>query len=141
MADRTRIKNRIHAVLHQRLLEAPQGDLFGVRNLHWLGTLKLDADGRQSLDRHLRQLTAVQAELALLEERLAREAYHDPRAKLLMTLPGVDVAVAEALLAALGDIDRFPDGNRAAAYLGLVPSTSGDPGLASLPARTRLSHH
>jgi transposase len=123
VADRTRIKNRIHAVLHQRLLEAPPGDLFGVRNLHWLGTLKLDHDGRQSLDRHLRQLTAVQAELALLEERLAREAYHDPRAKLLMTLPGVDVAVAEALLAALGEIDRFPDGNRAAAYLGLVPST------------------
>ena len=40
-----------------------------------------------------------------------------------MTLPGVDVAVTETLLAALGDIDRFPDGNRAAAYLGLVPST------------------
>jgi hypothetical protein len=35
----------------------------------------------------------------------------------------VDVAVAESLLAALGDVDRFPDGNRAAAYLGLVPST------------------
>jgi transposase len=123
VADRTRIKNRIHAVLHQRLIEAPPGDLFGARSLKWLTALKLDDDGRQSLDRHLRQLAAVQAELALLEERLSRQAYHDPRAKLLMTLPGVDVAVAESLLAALGDVDRFPDGNRAAAYLGLVPST------------------
>ena len=123
VADRTRIKNRIHAVLHQRLIEAPVGDLFSPRNLKCLAALKLDDHGRQSLDRHLRQLAAVEAELALLEARLAHEAYRDPRAKLLMTLPGVDVAVAEALLAALGEIDRFPDGNRAAAYLGLVPST------------------
>ncbi len=40
-----------------------------------------------------------------------------------MTLPGVDFTVAQALLSTLGDIQRFPDGNRAAAYLGLVPST------------------
>jgi transposase len=123
VADRTRIKNRIHAVLHQRLLQAPAGDLFDTRHRKWLAALKLDGDGRQSLDRHLRQLDAVQNELAQLEAGLAKEAYHDLRAKLLMTLPGVDFTVAQALLAALGEIGRFPDGNRAAAYLGLVPST------------------
>jgi len=123
VADRTRIKNRIHAVLHQRLIQAPPGDLFSPRNLKWLAALKLDQDGRESLDRHLRQLGAVEAELARLENRLAQEAHHDPRVKLLMTLPGVDFTVAQALLSALGEVQRFPDGNRAAAYLGLVPST------------------
>jgi transposase len=123
VADRTRIKNRIHAVLHQRLIEAPQGDLFSPRNLRWLARQTLDPQGQESLERHLRQLAGVEAELQLLEDRLAREAHHDPRAKLLMTLPGVDFTVAQALLSALGDVDRFPDGNRAAAYLGLVPST------------------
>jgi transposase len=123
VADRTRIKNRIHAVLHQRLIEAPQGDLFDARHQRWLAGLKLDPDGRQSLDRHLRQLEAVQEQVVQLEDRLVREAYHDPRAKLLVTLPGVDFTVAQALLSALGEVDRFPDGNRAAAYLGLAPST------------------
>jgi transposase len=123
VGDRTRLKNRIHAVLHQRLIEAPRGDLFSARNLDWLAALPLDPEGKESLGRHLRQLAATESELALLEERLAHEAYDDPRAKLLLTLPGVDIAVAQALLAALGDVDRFPDGNRAAAYLGLVPST------------------
>ena len=80
VADRTRIKNRIHAVLHQRPIQAPQGDLFGACNLKWLAALKLDDHDRQSLDRHLRQLAAVQAELARLEERLLGQAYHDPRA-------------------------------------------------------------
>jgi transposase len=42
--------------------------------------------------------------------------------KLLITLPGVDVTCAVALLAALGDIRRFRDGDHAASYLGLVPS-------------------
>jgi hypothetical protein len=40
-----------------------------------------------------------------------------------MSLPGVDFPVAQSLLAALGDISRFPSGEKAAAYLGLVPST------------------
>ena len=43
--------------------------------------------------------------------------------RLLMTLPGVNYVVALGLLAALGDVSRFPDGDHAAAYLGLVPST------------------
>jgi len=42
---------------------------------------------------------------------------------LLMTLPGVNYVVALGLLAALGDVSRFRDGDHAAAYLGLVPST------------------
>ena len=41
-----------------------------------------------------------------------------------MTLPGVGAATALALRAALGDITRFASADRAAAYLGLVPSTS-----------------
>ena len=40
-----------------------------------------------------------------------------------MTLPSVDVTTAEAMLAAWGDVNRFPDGDHAASYLGLVPST------------------
>ncbi len=59
VADRTRLKNRIHAVLHQRLIEAPQGDLFTPANLRWLAALPLDPEGRTSLDRHLRQLAGA----------------------------------------------------------------------------------
>jgi hypothetical protein len=40
-----------------------------------------------------------------------------------MTLPGVDYVVALGLLAALGDINRFLDGDHAASYLGLAQST------------------
>jgi transposase len=127
-ADRTRIKNRIHSVLHQRLIEAPAGDLFSRRNLAWLKDLALDPVGRDSLDRHLRQLDRVEQELAALTSQIAVHAWQTPTVKLLMTLPGVDFTVAETILAALGDLSRFETPDKAASYLGLVPSTrqSGD---------------
>jgi transposase len=127
-ADRTRIKNRIHSVLHQRLIEAPSSDLFSRKNLAWLKALTLDAFGRDSLDRHLRQLDRVEQELAALTTQIAVHAHHTPAVKLLMTLPGVDFTVAETILAALGDLSRFATPDKAASYLGLVPSTrqSGD---------------
>jgi transposase len=123
VADRTRIKNRIHSVLHQRLLEAPAGELFAPRSLRWLQQLELDPLGRQALDRQLRQLAQIEAEILALGDSLAHQAHHDPRIKLLMTLPGVDFPVAQTLLAALGDPARFPSADQAASYLGLVPST------------------
>jgi transposase len=127
-ADRTRIKNRIHSVLHQRLIEAPLSDLFSIKNLAWLKALALDPFGRDSLDRHLRQLDRVEQELAALNEQIAIHAHRTPQVKLLMTLPGVDFTVAETILAALGDTSRFDTPDKAASYLGLVPSTrqSGD---------------
>ena len=127
-ADRTRIKNRIHSVLHQRLIEAPDSDLFSTNNLIWLKELQLDPFGRDCLDRHLRQLERAEQELSALTAQIAAHSWQTPRIKLLMTLPGVDFTVAETILAALGDLSRFPTPDKAAAYLGLVPSTrqSGD---------------
>ena len=122
VADRTRIKNRIHAVLHQRLLTPPVKELFSAAGLLWLEQLKIDEQGRESLHRQLRLLAQIEGELGDVNQRLAEHAYHDPRIKLLMTMPGVDFAVAETVLAAIGDIGRFPDADKAAAYLGLTPS-------------------
>lgn len=123
VSERTRLKNRIHAVLHQRLIKPPVTDLFSPKGLRWLRELQLDALGRSALDSDLRLLGYVEDEILAQTRELARDGYGDERVKLLMTLPGVDLAVASALTAALGDIDRFPDADHAAGYLGIVPST------------------
>jgi hypothetical protein len=69
-----------------------------------------------------RQLLTI-AQLAELDRLLAKMAYGQNQVRLLMTLPGFDYTVAQGLLAALGDLSRFPDGDHAAAFLGLAPST------------------
>jgi len=121
-SDRTRIKNRIHAILHQRLIPAP-ADLFSAKSRAWLEKLPLDDFGRNALNRQLRLLDDIETELVEVTDSLAGKAHGDPKIKLLMTLPGCDFTVAQALLAALGDISRFPDADAAASYLGLTPST------------------
>ncbi len=73
-------------------------------------------------DLYLRLYGAVEQETRKIDDQLMAMAYEDGRAKLLMTLPGVAHGVAMSLLAALGDITRFKDGDHAASYLGLTPS-------------------
>jgi transposase len=122
--DRTTVKNRLHAVLHQRLIVLPeQTDLFSAKGVRWLRSLELDADGGAAIASELRLLASIEQEIATLDETLLQLAAPDPRVKLLVTLPGVDVTCALALLAALGDLRRFRDADHAASYVGLVPST------------------
>jgi transposase len=121
VGDRTTLKNRIHAVLTMRLLTPPVPALFSAKGMAWLRHVSLDGEARFMIDSDLRLLQHVETEIRTLDQFLVKKAHHDPRVKLLMTQPGVDFLVAQTVLAALGDIKRFRDGDHAASYLGLVP--------------------
>ena len=103
------------------MITEPASDPFSVKWLAWLGSITLDPAARAAIDADLRLLAALQVEIKAVEHMIDGEAFADPRVQLLMTLPGVDCAVAQTLMAALGDIDRFPTPDQAAGYLGLVP--------------------
>jgi transposase len=115
------LKNRIHSVLHQRLIAAP-AQLFTAKGLAWLRQADLPALARGEVDTLLRLLDALQAEQAALRDEVDRAAFASDDIKLLMTLPGIDATIAHALMAAIGDIARFRSADKLAAYLGLVPS-------------------
>src|ERR1039458_1718513 len=53
---RTRLKNQVHAVLHQQGLRSPVTDLFDKRGRLWLAGLKLPATARESVSVCLRLL-------------------------------------------------------------------------------------
>ncbi|MCB1041228.1 MAG: IS110 family transposase [Acidimicrobiales bacterium] len=127
VGQRTRLQNRIHSVLAMRLIIPPAGiALFGTHGVAWLKSLledRIDADGALMIASDLRQLESVQEEIDLFDKRLADLAWEDQRVKLLLTIPGISVVIAQALVAAFGDISRFKSGDAAASYLGLTPST------------------
>jgi len=122
VGQRTALRNRIHSVLAMRLIVTPVR-LFNGEGIEWLRGVAVDEQARLLIDSDLRLLEFLQTQLDALEAELARRGYASDAVRLLMTLPSVDVATAEAMLAAWGDVHRFPDGDHAASYLGLVPST------------------
>jgi len=123
VADQTRLKNRIHSLLAQRLLRVPVAVLFSQPGRAWLNQLALSESDRLMLAGHLGRIDQLQADLASVEKHLAEISYPCQEVRLLMTLPGMGAAAAQGLWAALGDWRRFRDGDQAASYLGLVPST------------------
>ena len=128
MTHRSRIKNHVHGLLGRLLIHSPHKLLWTRQGLAWLKSVELPAYERVVLDSELRQLAGVEQELATLDKHLAGIAKEEPKVQLLMTMPGINYVVALGLLAALGDISRFKDGDHAAAYVGLTPTTrqSGD---------------
>lgn len=124
VAMRTMLKNRVHALLHRRALWTPTGDLFTRTGRAFLKDLKLDADGREILDRYLAaldDLTAkIEASTGALRGVAKRPRWMKPAA-LLQSMPGIGLITALTILAELGDMKRFPSRAAVANYAGLVP--------------------
>jgi transposase len=114
-------KNTVHAVLNRSLQRYPGKFLFSKEGFRWLAELELPAAERMVLDHQATLLREVQSRLAAVDQELAEQARLHADAKLLVTIPGVDIVVAMGFLAAIESIDRFPSPQRLAAYFGLVP--------------------
>lgn len=123
VSDRTRLKNRLHSILHHCLVPLPRFDLFSRQGRAWLQALPLPEQEAAARDSDLRLLEYTEHEISQLEETLVREAWEDEKVRLLMSIPGVDYTVAQTCLAAIGDISRFANAKKLTAYLGLNPST------------------
>ncbi len=76
---------------------------------------------RRALMEALEEIEALGRKAESIHKELARLAELMPAAKQLMTVPGIGVLTATALVAFVGDPHRFRSGRRFAAYLGLTP--------------------
>ena len=88
----------------------------------WLAEQLLPVDERLTVDGCLRQLDFLGDELAEIDRLLAQHALADADVQRLMTIPGIDVVTASTLIAAIGDIRRFPTARHLVGYLGLDPN-------------------
>jgi transposase len=120
--QRTREKNQVHAILIRNLKgRAPATDLFGSAGRRWLGEQELPTDEREMLEACLRGIDFLDREVAAIDRALAELVLASVELRRLLTLPGVNVVAACALLAAIGDVRRFPTARQLVGYLGLDP--------------------
>ena len=107
--QRTRAKNQVHATLIRNLkAKPPVSDLFGTRGRRWLAAQELPSDEQETVAACLRQIAFLDDEIGLIERALAEQVLASTEMRRLLTLPGVNFVTAAALLAAIGDIGRFP---------------------------------
>jgi transposase len=116
----TQAKNRLHAVLHRHHLPLPkQGGLFDPDTRDWWLGLDLSPIELLRIQSDLDSLAFAQTQIARFEEAIFRIALDDPRTLFLLQLPGVGVITAVTLLAAIGDISRFPTAKHLVGYAGM----------------------
>jgi transposase len=121
--QKTRLKNQVHAVLAAHLIDpCPASDLFGKKGRQWLAAQPLPTDERIGIEQRLRALDRLTEDLEEIEQPLARQALDNPQVELLMTITGVNVLIAQSLLAAIGDISRFSSPEKLVSYFGLNPA-------------------
>jgi transposase len=119
---RTRIKNEVHSILYAHLIpRCPHADLFGRLGRAWLTRQPVPDDERAAIQRHIRELDRLGDDLRVLDREIAESALDDAAIKRLLTITGVNLAVAAGLVAAVGDIGRFSSPQKLVSYFGLNP--------------------
>jgi transposase len=135
--QRTRLKNQVHAVLHQQGLRSPVTDLFGGKGRWWLKQLKLPQVARASVEACLHMIDHYGEEIQKQNLQLREKASQDERVEWLKTIPGVGEVSAMMLLAEIGDIGRFATKAALCSYAGLVPRVRESAGKAARGGITR----
>jgi transposase len=123
LGKRNAIKSQVRALCRGcGITDLPKGrGLFtrkGVAELRHHPMAELDALRRDML---LQEFNSLDKQRERAEKQLAKMASRHPEVALLMTIPGVGIRTAEAVVAYIDDVRRFTRVNRVGAYFGMVP--------------------
>lgn len=118
----TRVKNQLQSVIHRFSLQPPKGQVFADKNREWWLDLPLSSTEALRLRQNMRTLDHLKQELTEVESELRHlstcELWKD-FVPYLVQLPGFGLITAMTVLAAIGDITRFPDAKHLVGYAGL----------------------
>lgn len=121
----TRIRNQLQGLLHAHNLPAPTGAPFAQEKRLWWQNLPLSLleclQVRQGWAL-LEQLEPLVGEIDAELVRLSISAPWAAQVPLLIQLPGIGVVSAMTVLAAIGDVSRFPTAKKLVGYSGLGAS-------------------
>lgn len=141
VARRTAQTNQVRGLLLEYGLIIPIG-INHVRKV--LPSILEDADNalsglfRELLNELYEELVHLDKRIQTLEQKLMTLSVNNEDCKRLLTIPGIGLLTATALIAAIADISVFKNGRELAAWLGLVPkqhSTGGKQTLLGISKR------
>lgn len=141
VARRTAQGNQIRGLLLEYGIVIPKGIGYIRKRLPDIledGENQLSVLFREQLSGFYDEMVHLDDKISTLEQSLKTLSEQNGDCKRLLTIPGVGLMTATALIAAVGDIRVFKSGRELAAWLGLVPrqhSTGGKPTLLGISKR------
>jgi transposase len=127
---RTRLRNRIHAIVADYGHDRPAGGYWTGPGRAWLASLNLPAVSRELVEDYLGLIDALQGRIDRLDWEIRQRARSGPRVKVLTQLPGVGPFTALVILAEAGDMSRFGSARQLASWAGLTPTVRGSDRVA-----------
>jgi transposase len=122
VGQRAACKNRIRALLRSVAINPPRG-LWSKKGLTWLAAQEeLSSLQRVQREMLVHELADVAKRIGLVEKELKTFADKMPSVALLMSMPGVGIRTAEAVVAYIDNADRFRRNKSVGCYFGLTPS-------------------
>jgi transposase len=120
---RTAVLNGIHKILRKHNLEqeCPTKKFQTQKVRRWLTEIELPALDRLEVNLLLPQWELLDAQLEVVEAKIAERAAGDEQVKLLESVPGVGHYSAVAIASRIGNVDRFRRPDSLANFFGLTP--------------------
>lgn len=116
----TQAKCRLQTVLHRHHLgEPPCSDPFTEKQRPWWESLQVEPIEQFRIAGDLDTIAFAETQIGRIEEALAKYAAEDERIPYLVQLPGFGLINSLTVLAAVGDIARFPTAQQLVGYAGL----------------------
>ena len=141
VARRTAQANQIRGLLMEYGLIIPQGISYVRKSIPLMledGDNELTFMFRELLADLYHEMVHLDERIKNLENKLEAICAQNEDCQRLLTIPGIGLLSATAMIAAIGDINAFKSGRELAAWLGLVPrqhSTGGKPTLLGISKR------
>ena len=118
-----KMKNKVHAILTSAGISIDATDIFGRNGMKCImkSVDHLSASQRFVLSDLLDQITYLMKKETIVEDEISRSVRDDRNVNLLMSVPGIGVYSAAAIISEIDDISRFRTKEKLASYSGLVP--------------------
>ena len=141
VSRRTALANQIRGLLMEYGVVIPKGISYVRKNIPLVledGDNELTFLFREMLSELYEEMVHLDERIQKFEKKLETLCAQNEDCQRLLTIPGIGLLTATALVAAIGNIHAFKNGRELAAWLGLVPrqhSTGGKPTLLGISQR------
>ena len=121
--DRTKVTNRMHALLDKYDIKIIGTSMTGVKNLNHISDVTLENDNDDYiLQQCIRNVRYINSEIAKIDEEINSLASTNEDAKRIMSITGFDVFGATLIALEIDGIERFATPKKLVSWMGMCPT-------------------